>query len=61
MSEWCGLLGVPRASARTAQPLGQPDQRRELAGDRVPPGVDEQRREVVGVDVAVEVGERDRA
>ena len=54
-----GLLRIPRATARSPEPLGERDERRELARDRDRAGVDEHRREVIGRHVAVEVGERD--
>ena len=55
------LVGVPGTPARPAQPFGQSEQARELAGGRAHTAVDEQRGQVVGLDVPVEVGERDGA
>src|SRR5829696_1622024 len=55
------LIGVPGTPAGSAQPFGQSEQPRELAGGRARAAVDEQCGEVIGVDVAIEVGERDGA
>ena len=50
-----GLLRVPRASARSPQPLHQLDETGELPGDRRVAGVDVERGQVIGLDHAVEV------
>ena len=54
------LLGVPGATARTAQSFRERDEPRELGSDRQLAGVDEHRCQVVGFDLAVELGERER-
>ena len=45
-----GLLGVPRAPARVAQPLGELERAAPARAPRHRTGVDEQRGEVVGLD-----------